>query len=50
MHGNAKSDAELEMALEHGVGLIVIDNFDEIDRLARLTDAGWSSRGRHEMS
>lgn len=41
MHGNAKSEDELRMALECGVGLIVIDNFDEIDRLARLIDAGW---------
>lgn len=36
MHGNAKSLAELRMALDHGIGLIVIDNFDEIDRLARM--------------
>jgi diaminopimelate decarboxylase len=38
LHGNAKSEAELRMALEVGVGLIVIDNFDEIDRLARLLE------------
>jgi diaminopimelate decarboxylase len=38
MHGNAKSPEELELALDAGVGLIVIDNFDEIERLARLTD------------
>jgi diaminopimelate decarboxylase len=36
LHGNAKSEAELRMALQAGIGLIVIDNFDEIDRLARL--------------
>jgi diaminopimelate decarboxylase len=36
MHGNAKSEAELRMALEHRVGLIVIDNFDEIEHLQRL--------------
>lgn len=36
MHGNAKSEAELRMALESRIGLIVIDNFDEVDRLARL--------------
>ncbi|HWX95545.1 MAG TPA: diaminopimelate decarboxylase [Solirubrobacteraceae bacterium] len=36
LHGNAKSEAELRMALSAGVGLIAIDNFDEIDRLARL--------------
>jgi diaminopimelate decarboxylase len=36
VHGNAKSRAELAMALRAGVGLIVIDNFDEIDRLRDL--------------
>src|ERR1700689_2270701 len=40
LHGNAKSEAELRMALRHRVGLIVIDNFDEIDRLAQLIAAG----------
>src|SRR5450830_24707 len=40
MHGNAKSLSELEMALRAHVALIVIDNFDEIDRLARLIDGG----------
>src|SRR5580693_1205803 len=30
LHGNAKSQAELRMALAHRVGLIVVDNFDEI--------------------
>lgn len=33
MHGNAKSIAELEAAVAAKVALIVIDNFDEIDRL-----------------
>jgi diaminopimelate decarboxylase len=37
LHGNAKSEAELRMALEHDLGLIVVDNFDEIERLERLT-------------
>ncbi len=36
LHGNAKSEAELRAALDHGVGLIVIDNFDELERLERL--------------
>jgi diaminopimelate decarboxylase len=40
MHGNAKSEAELRMALRHRVGLLVIDNFDEIERLGRLIAAG----------
>jgi diaminopimelate decarboxylase len=40
LHGNAKSEAELRMALGLGVGLIVVDNFDEIERLQRLIAAG----------
>jgi diaminopimelate decarboxylase len=40
LHGNAKSEAELRMALRHRVGLIVIDNFDEIERLERLAEEG----------
>jgi diaminopimelate decarboxylase len=36
LHGNAKSKAELELALERRVGLIVIDNFDELGRLEAL--------------
>jgi diaminopimelate decarboxylase len=39
LHGNAKSLEELHMALAAGVGLIVIDNFDEIDRLRGLVDS-----------
>jgi len=38
MHGNAKTDADIRAALEAGVGLIVVDGFDEIDRLERLAD------------
>jgi diaminopimelate decarboxylase len=33
MHGNNKSQAELDHAIEQGVGHIVVDSFDEIDRL-----------------
>jgi diaminopimelate decarboxylase len=40
LHGNNKSDAELARALEVGVGRIVVDSFDEIDRLERLVAAG----------
>ncbi len=40
LHGNAKSAAELRRALELGVGLIVIDNDSEIDRLAELIADG----------
>jgi len=35
-HGNNKSDAELEAALTAGVGRIVADSHDELDRLERL--------------
>ncbi len=46
LHGNAKSEAELRMAIRHRVGLIVIDNFDEIDRLAGLlADGALADRG-----
>jgi diaminopimelate decarboxylase len=34
MHGNNKTREELDLAREHGVGHIVVDSFDEIDRLA----------------
>jgi diaminopimelate decarboxylase len=40
LHGNAKSEAELRMALRHRVGLVVIDNFDEIERLRELIAGG----------
>jgi diaminopimelate decarboxylase len=40
LHGNAKSEAELRMALRHRIGLIVLDNFDEIERLERLIADG----------
>ena len=32
-HGNNKSPRELEMAVEFGVGRIVVDNLEELDRL-----------------
>lgn len=40
LHGNAKSDDELGLAVKHGVGLVVVDNFDDIDRLERIVPAG----------
>jgi diaminopimelate decarboxylase len=36
LHGNAKSAVELREALEAGVGHVVIDSFDELDRLAGI--------------
>jgi diaminopimelate decarboxylase len=38
-HGNNKTDAELQQAIDAGVGYIVIDSFDEIDRLANRIPA-----------
>jgi len=34
LHGNNKTDEELRMAVEHRVGRIVVDHFDEIARIA----------------
>jgi len=36
LHGNAKSEAELRMAIEAGVGTVVLDNEGEADRLLAL--------------
>ena len=36
LHGNAKTDAELRMAIDAGVGLVVIDNDEDIDRLEEM--------------
>ena len=32
-HGNAKTDEEIALAVEHGIGLVVVDNADDVDRL-----------------
>jgi len=39
LHGNNKSDLELSAARKIGVGRIVVDSFDELDRLDRQWDA-----------
>ncbi len=39
-HGNNKSVAELDRALEVGVGRIVVDSFEELDRIEALVAAG----------
>ena len=44
LHGNAKSLAELDEAIEAGVGHVVIDSFDDLDRLERLV----GERGRRQ--
>jgi diaminopimelate decarboxylase len=43
MHGNNKTAAELEQALESRVGHVIVDSLDEIDRLERVA-AGRSQR------
>ena len=40
LHGNAKSDEEIGIAVEHGVGLVVVDNADDVDRLEAIVPAG----------
>lgn len=40
LHGNNKSSDELRQALDAGVGHIVVDSFDEMDRLEALVAAG----------
>jgi diaminopimelate decarboxylase len=39
MHGNAKTEDELRAALAAGVGRIVVDNFEDIERLGQLVGA-----------
>ena len=38
MHGNNKTEAELRYAAESGVGHLILDSFDEIERAERLLD------------
>ena len=42
VHGNNKSHRELEMALDNRVGRLVVDGFDELDRVERLVADGHS--------
>jgi diaminopimelate decarboxylase len=42
LHGNNKSDEELRTALEAGVRHIVVDSFDEIERIENLVSSGLS--------
>ena len=44
-HGNYKSTEELEMALDHGVGIVVVDNRHELRQLASMAkERGVSQR------
>lgn len=40
LHGNAKTDEEIGLAVEHRIGLVVIDNTDDVDRLENTVPAG----------
>lgn len=37
LHGNAKSESELALAVENRIGAVMVDNVDDIRRLGRLT-------------
>ena len=44
LHGNAKSDDEMELAIRSGLGTVVVDNLDDIDRLEATVPPGYVQR------
>jgi diaminopimelate decarboxylase len=44
LHGNAKTDEELALAVEAGLGAVVVDDADELDRLAAVARAAGASQ------
>ena len=46
LHGNNKSVDELTRAVDAGVGRIIVDSFDEIDRLTTIARARGGARPR----
>jgi diaminopimelate decarboxylase len=40
LHGNAKSTEEITMAVKNGIGLVVVDGPDDVDRLEAIVPAG----------
>jgi diaminopimelate decarboxylase len=44
LHGNAKSESELRAAVEAGVGTIVVDNHEDVAKLARVLPDGARQR------
>ena len=40
LHGNAKSTEELTIAVDNGIGLVVVDGPDDVDRLEAIVPAG----------
>jgi diaminopimelate decarboxylase len=49
-HGNNKSRAELAMAVDQGVGVIILDNFHEIDLLLSQILEGEDASGPRSCS
>jgi len=45
LHGNNKSLVELQLAVDSGIGHVVLDSFDEIDRLAPIAAARVATGG-----
>lgn len=40
LHGNAKSVEEIDLVVEHGVGIVVVDNSDDVDKLEAAVPSG----------
>jgi diaminopimelate decarboxylase len=40
LHGNAKTGAEIALAVAHRIGLVVVDNSDDVDRLEATVPPG----------
>jgi diaminopimelate decarboxylase len=40
LHGNAKTTEEITMAVENGIGLVVVDGPDDVDRLESIVPTG----------
>jgi len=40
LHGNAKTTEEIELAVRCGIGTVVVDNLDDVDRLVAAVPAG----------
>lgn len=38
MHGNAKTDEDVQAAIDAGIGYIAVDGLDDIDRIEKLAD------------
>ena len=50
LHGSNKSQAELQAAVDAGIGAIVVDSFDEIGRLAGIAEQLVAAGGMNERA